>query len=191
MKRFSIAMLSMVIVLALSLVAGAFESKWATTAAGATIANTYGPSAAGFMVKNLYATSDKAASLVKFYAKGGGEKLAITTASTSGAQVVYCSNADQSFTNSDVVIYKHANGTLLATTISSVTTGTITLATGITLAGTTEDVIYEVTEQNRLACGATTVNPASGYIWAVPGDSPLYITLDSGTNGLLSTTTDR
>lgn len=190
MQRSMKWILVLIVVFAFASLVQAFESKWSSTGATA-VTNLFGPLDGSYMVKSLYAKSDKAASVVKFYARGGAGRANITTVSTSGAQVVSFSNPDHAISTNDVVVYVHSDGTLLATTVAGSSTGSVTMAVGITKAGTLSDRIYEVTQQNELPVGASTLNPSAGWIFGTPGDSPLYMVVDCATNGVLSTTTDR
>lgn len=182
----------LVVLFVFSFMAQAFESKWSATGATA-VTNLFGPSDGSFMVKSLYVKSDKAGSVVKFYARGGAGRANITTVSTSGAQVVSFSNPSAAFTTNDTVVYVHSDGTLLYTTVAgSETTGSVALTTGITKAGTLNDRLYEVTEQMELPVGASSaLNPSAGWIFATPSDSPLYTVVDCSTSAVNAATTDR
>jgi hypothetical protein len=168
----------------------AAESKYSSTSAGATIAVTFGSDpGAQQEVTAILAKSDKPTAAVKLYARGGGGKQAINVASTSGAQVVYFANASLAVNTNDTVVYQHSDGTLLATTVASgVTTGGVTLTTGLTKAGTTEDTICEVTQAGEISVGTTALNAAGQVLFVAPANSPLYVTLDSGTNAALTVT---
>ena len=169
----------------------AAESKYDT---GTTAAeHDFGPTPSGYWVRGLYAKSDKAASVVKFYLR---YLTAVPTATpTNGAEIIYISNASfassAGFTTNDIVVYSHANGTLDRTTLSAATASNVTLAANITVAGATGDKLYKLTEQFELPLGATSLNPAGSYICAVPGDSPLYIVADGTAVVSCAATTDR
>lgn len=164
------------------------ESKYAT--ATNTAAVTFGADPTSQQeVTAILAKSDKATAAVKLYARGGAGKALINVASTSGAQVVYFANASLAFNTNDLVVYQHGDGTLLATTVASgVTTGGVTLATGLTRAGSTVDRIYEVTQQGQLDIGTTALNVAGYVVFVGPADSPIYATADGNTNVTLTVT---
>jgi hypothetical protein len=196
LSKFMAAMVSAVIVLLILLVALpalAGDSKYQVTTSGTTAAVTFGPASSGapFTVRGLSMVSDKTDSVLKFYARGGAGRVAPTTSPTNGATVILIANSTYGFTNSDHVVYAHANGVVDKTTVSSCTTTSITLAAAITAAGATGDGVYELTQQYQIPCGTSAVNLNGGYVYSTPSDSPLYLLLDCGTNGTLSVTTDR
>ena len=138
-------------------------------------------------VTAILAKSDKSTAAVKLYARGGAGKALVNVASTSGAQVVYFANDSLAFNTNDLVVYQHGDGTLLATTVASgVMTGGVTLATGLTKAGSTADRIYEVTQQGEITIGTTALNVAGYTVFVGPADSPLYVTADGNTNVTLT-----
>lgn len=155
-----------------------------TTAASVTL----GPSDDGYVLQGLYAKSDKAASVVKFYGKGGAGKVPVTATATNGATVIYCDNSSYGLTNSDVVVYAYADGDYAQTTISAATTTNVTLAAAITQAGGTSDAIYEMTQGFQIACGATSVSQFGDAVYYTPRKSPLYVVLDGTSACTLSVT---
>lgn len=150
----------------------------------------FGVSPTGYKVTGLYCVSDAAASTVDFYTASGSGRNPIVTASTSGAQVIYIDNPAHACSTNDVVVYVHSDGTLLKTTVASSTTNSVTLAAGISKAGTTSDYLFEVAATYALPVGSSAALNPNGDIYAVPPSSPLWVTLGSGTTATLAVSTD-
>ena len=168
--------------------ASAQQSKYNTHTNLAEI--TFAPNPFGKrIVTSVLANSDKAASYVKLYCRGGGGKQFIETASTSGAQVVYIDNPGHAISTNDIVVYVYGDGAApLRTTVSSSATNSITMATGISQAGTTSDSVYELTQQGEMLVGTSALNLAGDILFAPPSDSPLYATLNANTSAVLTVT---
>ena len=150
-------------------------SSYATGTTSAAV--TLKPSDAGYVVQGVYAKSDKDGSLIKFYGVGGAGRVPVTAATaTNGATVISCVN--NALTNADVVVYAYADGTFAMNTIESATTTNVTLGAALTQAGTTSDVIYEMTQQFEMACGTDTVSQFDAAVFYTPRKSPLYVVLD-------------
>jgi hypothetical protein len=157
---------------------------------------TFGPNVSGkTVIKGVFATTDLEGGVIKFYARGGAGKAALTATPTNGAQLIYVDNTGNAFTTNDIVVYVHKNGTLDRTTVSANTTSNLTLAAGITVAGTSSDYIYELTQQGQLlvglagtAVGTSDVLNITGDVFVSPGDSPVYLVLDGATNTVLQAT---
>ena len=149
-------------------------SSYATGTTSAAV--TLKPSDAGYVVQGVYAKSDKATSLIKFYGVGGAGRVPVTATATKGATVITCVN--NALTNADVVVYAYADGTFENNTIESATTTNVTLGAALTQAGTTSDVIYEMTQQFEMACGTGTVSQFDAAVFYTPRKSPLYVVLD-------------
>lgn len=169
--------------------ARAGDSKYATTSTGGVAAVTFGPAGtAHSQITAISAKSDKSTSVVKLYSFTGANRFQITTASTSGAQAVSFTNASQTITTNDVVVYVHSDGTVLGTTVASgVSTNGVTLATGLSKAGTTNDYIYELTQNFEASVGTTALNSFGFVAFDAPA-GPVYATLDGNTNATLSLT---
>ncbi len=167
--------------------------------ATSSAAVTFAPSSGKIVVKSVSAASDKLASQVKFYARPSTvAKYAPLTVPDISATVIHLSHT-AALTNSDSVVYVHANGTVDYTTISSSANATnVTLASGISIAGAAGDYLYKVTQQGAILLGIPgtgygtnqTINLA-GDLFATPGDSPLYVVVDGTSNALLQVTIDR
>lgn len=141
----------------------------------------------------ISAKADKATSAVKLYARGGAGKFYPTSAPTNGATVISVANTGNLLTTNDIVAYCYGNGgtngaACYKTTVSANTATTITLATGIGQTGSTNDAIYELTQQYQLDVGTTALNLAGFLVFGTPGDSPIYGTLDANTSAVLSVT---
>ena len=149
-------------------------SSYATGTTSAAV--TLKPSDAGYVVQGVYAKSDNAASLIKFYGVGGAGRVPVTATAAQGATVITCVN--NALTNADVVVYAYADGTFENNTIESATTTNVTLGAALTQAGTTSDVIYEMTQQFEMACGTDTVSQFDAAVFYTPLKSPLYVVLD-------------
>ena len=151
-------------------------SNYATGSLSAAV--TLKPSDAGYVVQGVYAKSDKAASLIRFYGVGGAGRVPVTATATNAATVITCVNTGYALTNADVVVYAYADGTFAKNTIGSATTTNVTLGTAITKAAKTSDVIYEMTQQFQMACGTNTVSQFDAAVFYTPLKSPLYVVLD-------------
>jgi hypothetical protein len=151
------------------------ESKYATGSTSAAL--TFGPGGGKSDVVYLTAKSDKAASLIKIYEIGGAERVGVTTAPTNGATQISVSSIT-GFATNDIVVYVHSDGTVLKSTVSGIAAGKITMAAGISKAGTTSDYLYEVTQAFQIACGATQLNLSGSPIFTSRAASPVYIVVD-------------
>lgn len=187
MNKFILSVLAITLSVFAASTATAAETKYATATNTARI--TFGPDrTSGGEITAVLAKSDKSTAAVKFYTTGGAGKLPITTASTSGALTVFFTNTGNAITTNDVVAYVHENGTVLGTTVSGNTSTSATLATGITLAGTTNDSIIEVTQQGQIDIGTTALQLAGYTIFAVPPGAPAMLVGDGNTNIVLTAT---
>lgn len=173
----------------------ASESKYDTDLTAAAV--TFGPVNGRTIVKSVYGTSDLDGATFKLYARTGN-KVAPTTSPTNGATVIAISNASSTITTNDHVVYVHDNGTLDKTTVSASTTSNITLAAAITVAGATGDFVYEVSQQAQLdfsttgaAVGTNVYGKFEGFVFATPGDSPLYVVLDGTSNAVINVTVEK
>lgn len=173
------------------------ETKYASGTSSAAL--TFGPQNGRQVIKSVYATTDKAGGVVKFYARGSAGKAAPTATPTNGATVIYISNPSYAtsagFYTNDVVTYVHANGTLDQTTVAACTASNVTLTAGITVAGATGDYLYELTQQGQIlvglagtGAGTNDVLTTAGDVFAVPGDSPCYVVLDGTSSATLQAT---
>lgn len=177
--------------MALVFAAHAAETKFASTSSGTSATVTFGPDPYTQQeVTAVLASSDSAAGVVRYYAlTSSTNKFAVTTASTSGAQIVYFANSGQTVNTNDVVVYWHASGRVVGTTVASgAQTGQVTLATGIGETGTTNDRVYKLSQVGQHTIGTTALNIAGYTVLTVPQDSPLYAQVTCGTNGNITVT---
>ena len=164
----------------------AAESKYATGSTSASV--VFGTSPAGYQVTGLYAKSDKAAGVAKFYTRKS--RSVPTAVPTNGATVIKLDNATAGIASNDVVVYVHASGVMDLRTAGACTTTNVTLTSGISEAGNALDRVYGLEQSYELPVGAGTLNPA-GVVFAVPGDSPLAIVADGTGTVSCAATVDR
>lgn len=163
------------------------ESKYTTHATAAAV--TFGPRNGPRDVTFVSAESDKAASFIVI--QGRSNKANVLLAVTNGATAINIPNATYAFTNGDAVVFAHADGTLDYTTLSGSSTTNVTLAAGVSKAGTTDAVLYEMTNQLRIELGATNTTASGEPLYRSPGDSPIRVSVD-GTSAcwIAATATD-
>jgi len=161
-------------------------SKYATHATSSAV--NFPASDGATIIKTLHVESDKAGSLAKVYARTGDAET-VTAAAAASATTIEVANTDGQFAVNDLVIYQHASGALLYTTISTSNAASVVLATGITPAGTLSDKLYEVSLQGQFDVAAATVT-YTGDVFATPNDSPLRIVVDSTSAGYLTATVE-
>jgi hypothetical protein len=185
--------LMIVAVVLMAAAAMAQETKYATSSTGADPNMTFAPKFQPQVVKSLQTSCDVALGAVKFYTRTG--KYAVT--GTNSATVVKIANTTQAVTNGDIVVYVHANGTINKDTIASCTTTNVTLSTGISIAWSSGDYLYEVEQSgqivvadNSAAAGTNKLADFSGDVFVIPADSPLYAVMDGATNTCLSITVE-
>ena len=168
------------------LVKAELQSQYVTHATSSVL--HFAPRANQSAVISICATSDKAGSVIDFFAKTGSEQT-VTATPTNGATVVYITNTGLAMTTNDVVVYYHdTSGTMDGTTVSAATTTNITLAAGITEAGNASDVVYEVSRQGQVAVGSNSVNLSGSAIFCTPKESPIRLVLDGTAACKLSAT---
>lgn len=156
----------------------AAESQYDTGTTSAEVA--FGDSPAGYLVRSLYAKSDTAASTADFWTRKS--KTTVGAAATNAATVIVLANSGATaITTNDYVIYEHASGKLHPSTVSAATTTNITLGTALTVAGAATDKVWGLQKSFVLPVGNGTLNPAGGYIYAVPGGSPLVVSVGTAT----------
>ncbi len=181
----------MVCIMAIASIAvGAGESKYDTTTNSAAI--DFGPNAWGpVVVKSLFASSDSATATVKFYVKSG-DRVTPTVAPALAATVIECVNTDYALTNGDEVIYFHpAADAVDYRAISGATASNVTLSSGISVAGTLANQIYELTQGGEISLGTTAMSEQGDYLFVSATDSPVRIVVDSSTNGSVQATATR
>jgi hypothetical protein len=158
---------------------------------------TFGPSPSAWKITGIHAKGDTNLAAVAIYARTSTtRRYAPTETPTNGQTVIAVANLAYTtdlnkMSNADHVVYAHADGTLLKTTLSAASTGTVTLATALTKAGAAGDAIYEIKQAFQIEVGTTALNQYGGHVFAVPWDSPCYVLLSSGTNATLGVTSDR
>ncbi len=156
-------------------IALAGETQYATGSTSAAV--TFDPNRAGqTVVKSYSATSDKAASVIKFYATTGN-RVPVSSAPSS-TTVIPVANTGYGLTNSDTVVYSHAVGSSVYRTLTGATTTNVTLSSAVTATQGASDAIYEVEQIYEVACGATSVSGTGDAIAYTPADSPLYVVVD-------------
>lgn len=165
--------------------AQAGQSKYASAdnAFAATQSVVFGTMRTGqARVTGVSVTTTGTGGQLRFFARGGAGRLAVTAAITNGATVVPLANTSIGLTTNDRVVYVHANGVIDSTRVSDCTTSNITLAAGVTAAGTTKDYVYEVTQQYQIGVGTPPLNLSGDAIFYVPNESPLQVELSGVTN---------
>lgn len=188
--------ISIIVAAILAVVLSAFtvnagESKFASTSSGTSAAVVFGPDpVAQRTVTAVLASSDTAAGAVKLYTLANPtNRFVISTLSTSGAQVVYFGNVNQSVATNDIVVYCHRDGSVDATTVATnVATNGVTLAAGISSAGATNDVICKLTQAAQMTIGTTPLNLAGFTVLVIPVNSPLYGVVTGATNENITVT---
>lgn len=167
----------------------AAETKFASGSTSAAV--TFGPGTVLTQIKSAYATSDTAAGYLKIYARGGAGKRAPTATPTNGATVISILNTGNAYTTNDIVAYVHANGTTDLRTVSENTTTNLTLSSGISVAGAAGDYVYELTQQGQITVGSGNLATAGDYVFATPGDSPLYCVVNATNACAVQITADK
>lgn len=168
------------------------ESKYSASSTGTDPAVTFGPKWQPQLVKSLQTSCDVALGAVKFYTRTG--KYAVT--STNSATVINFVNTSQAVTNGDRVVYVHANGAMDTDTIASCTTTSATLTVGITVAWTSGDYLYDLTQSHQIVVADNTAAAGTNKLadlsdaFIIPPDSPCYVTMDGATNSCLSVTVE-
>lgn len=195
MKKVMGAMVALVLVGIMAVIAA--ESKYDVHATGGDPSITFGPKTGGQMVKHVTTSCDYPLGSVKFYVTAG--KYAISTTNTT-TQVLITNPAASggvAVTNNDIIVYVHKDGTLDKATVSSSTSTSVTMSAASTVAWASGDYLYDMTQggqiivaDNTAANGTNKLTELSGEVFAVPGDSPLYLVLSSTTNTALSATVE-
>lgn len=183
----------------IGLIAGAVisqaqETKYATSATAVDPAVTFGPQIGRTYVTAISASTDTPNGVAKFYVKSG--KYAPTETPGATATNILITNTGIVVTNSDKVVYVHANGTVAYRTISLASATNVILSSALVVTGASGDYLYEVTQGGQMAVGTsatgpgtnTVVNVSGDALFVTPADSPLYVTLDSDTNTTLQVT---
>lgn len=167
------------------------ESKYAAGTSSAAV--TFGPGQGRLTVSSIYATTDKSGAAVKLYAQGGAGSVALSAVPTA-TTVVSIANASYDITNSDLVVYAHANGVMDYRTVSSAATNSVTLDSAISSAGTSADRLYEITLQGRFDFDTTGATVGSNKYAAFEGPvvwcgiGPVHVAVDGTSNAVLTTT---
>ena len=189
MKKLDIVLASVLILGLIAVAAIARDSTYDSVTDGSDATVTFGANPHGMtVVKSVDAKSDETGSAVKIYGRTDKE-FPISTA-TNGATVIAISNAGTTWTNADIVVYQHVDGSIDQTTVASATTSNVTLTAAISSAGATGDALYKLEQDYEIPVGVGTA-AKEGDIYYSPVDSPVHIVLGSGTNGTLSATVER
>lgn len=173
-------------------VAMAQETKYSASTDATDPAVTFGPKNGRQTVCSLQTSCDVALGAVKFYTRSA--KYAVT--STNSVTVVNFANTAVPVNTNDIVVYVHANGVVDKDVVAGPVTATnVTLTTGITTAWASGDYLYEVGLAGKIVVADNTAvggtNKLANFgsdVFAVPGDSPLYVVMDGATNTCLSVT---
>jgi hypothetical protein len=191
MRTFISAVLLGAALLAPASPAIAGDTLFKSVSSGTNAMVAFGPDEASqHELTALLASSDTAAGAVKFYGLSDTtNRFAITTASTSGAFVVYFANAGQTVSTNDIVVYQYRNRRILGTTVASgALTGQVTLATALGEAGTTNDTLFKLTQMGQATIGTTPLNLAGFTIAVIPIGSPFAAVVTCATNGNITAT---
>lgn len=171
------------------------ESKYATgtTSAAVNFRSATGPLKVSF----LQATTDKATGTAKFYCWNQVAVAKPVTAPTNNQSVIKVVNTTWAYTNADLVVYEHTDGTVDYRTVSGATTGTVTLSSGVSQAGTTGDRLFELTQGFQLTVGSLGIGPTTNVTleaancYESPGGSPLRIVVDGTAASTCAATVQR
>jgi hypothetical protein len=171
------------------------ETKCTTNATSSAL--TFAPGVGASIIKSIFATTDKAGGEVKLYARTG-KKYALARSMAAGTTAVGISG-NESITNGESVVVAFSNGNAYYSAVTSAEANTnLTLATGLTQAGTTADYVYEVSLQWQhevggpgTGAGTNDYLEVTGDIMVTPGDSPVYAVLDSTARGQLAVTVQK
>lgn len=173
--------------------ASGYASDQTITASSAAV--TLPPVPQEQWITSLFGETDKKGGTIKVYTRSGDARQ-VTSAPTNGAVAIELDNVGPQFTNSDVVVYAHDDGTLDQTTISSVTATNVTLTAGVSQAGAVGDFLYEVAQRLDLEAGASTAAVGTNtyrdreneFLLHVPRNSPVYVVLDGTSNAVVNVT---
>jgi hypothetical protein len=172
--------------------ARAAESDYATGTTSETL--VFGAGNGRRTVRSIYATTDKAASVIKIYGWNGVAAKSPSVAPTASTNV-FLTNTGYAITNSDVIVYEYASGLAAARTVAVAEETWISLTAALPAAGSTSDRIYEVAQNAQLkyaSTSAATNAPENGKFEGVvyEGPGPLYLIQDSTAAGTLNATVD-
>lgn len=189
----ALGLTAMFVLTALVAMAG---TKYATGVTSAAV--TFAPAQGPLVIKSVYAASDKAGGVIKFYARAGTGKIVVTNGAAAGATNAYFLNTSFGITNADTVVYVYANGNAPEfRTVNSSATNVCGISAALTYAQTNGDYVYEVTQQGQIlvglagaAYGTSHVVNTSGDVFVSPGDSPVYVVVDATSNAVLQATSD-
>ena len=183
MKKYIAAVLTAAVVGGIGVFAA--ETKYN---AHATLSNVNFPAKdTGYTVTAIIGESDKAASNVIIYGRTGSP-VAIPSAQLTSITTVLVSNASSQLASNDTVIIQWADGTTQYNTCGGTTATNTILGTATSAALTVNDKIYEITTIGKVTGGATSFSVIGNDVFQTKTDSPLRVTVDSGTNAFLSVT---
>ena len=189
MNKLNKIIISLVVLLGVAALglAGDLQSKYSTTSDGTAAALNFGVASAGWQVKAVYGkvvTADATVAQIEFLARSGTPAFMVT-APTNAATVLAVDNADTIFTlgGSDKVMYAYSDGLEpLYTTTTTATVDSVTLTAGISQAGTVKDRLYKVATAAVIVTATTAFNEQGPAVYASPSDSPMRVTMGTGTN---------
>ena len=141
------------------------------------------PARAGgqIVVKAVSAVSTNAAATIKYYGRTGSPAASVSNGLS--ASRVYVSNASYAFTNSDEVVFHHADsGVSDYRTITNSATTYVELSSAVSEATGDGDKLYELTQIGQVNIGTTAYNESGDAVLATPADSPLRV-VNTGTGG--------
>jgi hypothetical protein len=163
----------------------------------------FAPGRSQTIVKSIYAVSDSATGTLTPYVKGSSGKTALTATPTNNQSVISVLNtsytAAAGLTTNDLVMYVHSDGTCDYRTISAAASNSVTLSSGISLAGTASDYIYELVAQTPLNVAFAGAGPGTNdvlnmsgeAVYASPGNSPVRFVLTGSATTNLTVTVDK
>ena len=165
---------------------GLADSKYAGGSSSAAV--VFGPKPSGTItVKSIDAMTDTLGGGITIYARSQSwaGKLAPVVVPASNATTIVVANTFGNagyMTTNDLVVYVHKNGILDYRTISSCTTTTIVLSSGITWPGAAGDYVYELENAYEIEIGGYGTGSgtndyyhAAGDLFISPGGSPVRV----------------
>lgn len=191
--------LSLVVLLALSVVAIAANDTEYEAATDATAEVTFGPDPYGVVTILDGDIVPQYNGTLKIYAKGGAGRVTPSSYPSVATNVIPVSNSSYALTNSDIVVWYDTSADVSEKrTISSATTTNVTLDSAVTSIPATGDQLYEVTQQGQIDITTNDTNEHLAlrqYTFVSPADSPVYMIASTGgganSNVTMTVTVDR
>lgn len=167
------------------------ETKLAKGTTSAAV--VFGPANGPLTLESVFAVTDKADATLSIYSWDEAAALQPTVA-PAATNIVYVDNS--SLTTNDMVVYAHMDGTLDYRTVSAATTTNVTLSANLSQAGSTSDMIYELSESGRLPFDTTGAGVGTNKIGTFEGPvvwrglPPVRTVIDGTSNAVLQATSD-